>query len=73
MLLLGLQLLASLLVDARKRQEDNYELGPRPVPLTSTSISPSNTERRWWTHAPDDVLLFYATGLHCGLNLEAFI
>jgi len=27
-------------------------------PLTSTSISPSNTERRWWTSAPD-VLLFY--------------
>ncbi|KAJ6937213.1 hypothetical protein NC652_011767 [Populus alba x Populus x berolinensis] len=46
-------------------EEDNYELGPRPVPLTSTSISPSNTERRWWTYAPD-VLLFYAKGLHRG-------
>ncbi|XP_011046623.1 PREDICTED: serine/threonine-protein kinase ATR isoform X3 [Populus euphratica] len=55
----------SLLVDARKRLEDNYEQGPRPVPLTSTSISPSNTERRWWTYAPD-VLLFYAKGLHRG-------
>lgn len=54
-----------VLVDARKRQEDNYELGPRLVPLTSTSISPSNTERRWWTSAPD-VLLFYAKGLHRG-------
>ncbi|KAJ6739296.1 ATAXIA TELANGIECTASIA MUTATED ATM -RELATED [Salix koriyanagi] len=54
-----------VLVDARKRQEDNYELGPRLVPLTSTSISPSNTERRWWTYAPD-VLLFYAKGLHRG-------
>ncbi|KAJ6927494.1 serine/threonine-protein kinase ATR-like [Populus alba x Populus x berolinensis] len=41
------------------------ELGSRPVPLTSTSIYPSNTERRWWTYAPD-VLLFYAKGLHRG-------
>ncbi|CAK7329438.1 unnamed protein product [Dovyalis caffra] len=54
-----------VLVDARKRQDDNHELGPRMVPLASASISPSNTERRWWTYAPD-VLLFYAKGLHRG-------
>ncbi|XP_048234616.1 serine/threonine-protein kinase ATR isoform X1 [Ricinus communis] len=45
-----------VLVDARKRQDDNSELGRRAVP---------NTEKHWWYHVPD-VLLFYAKGLHKG-------
>lgn len=55
-----------LLVDARKRQEDNSELGPR-VSATSaiTSSSNSSAEKRWWAYLPD-VLLFYAKGLHRG-------
>ncbi|GAU18055.1 hypothetical protein TSUD_51660, partial [Trifolium subterraneum] len=48
-----------VLVDARKRQEENVELGPRLVP------SNLNNERRWWSYLPD-VLLFYARGLHRG-------
>ncbi|CAN1771051.1 Serine/threonine-protein kinase ATR [Linum perenne] len=46
-----------VLVDARKRQEDNSDLGSR--------ASASNNEKRWWFHLPD-VLLFYAKGLHKG-------
>lgn len=40
-----------VLVDARKRQEENSEIGP--------------SEKRWWFYVPD-VLLFYAKGLHRG-------
>ncbi|CAN0845720.1 Serine/threonine-protein kinase ATR [Linum grandiflorum] len=54
-----------VLVDARKRQEDNSDLGSRAVPLASGGISTSNNEKHWWFHLPD-VLLFYAKGLHKG-------
>ncbi|KAF2302159.1 hypothetical protein GH714_033131 [Hevea brasiliensis] len=50
---------------ARKRQEDNSELGPRLVPLASAVVSSANSEKRWWHYVPD-VLLFYAKGLHKG-------
>ncbi|EXB24045.1 Serine/threonine-protein kinase ATR [Morus notabilis] len=45
-----------VLADARKRQEENSESGPRTIP---------STEKRWWNYVPD-VLLFYAKGLHRG-------
>jgi len=56
-----------LLADARKRQEENFDLGPRIVPSTSAVVGSSNvnTEKRWWSYVPD-VLLFYAKGLHRG-------
>ncbi|XVF45588.1 hypothetical protein PTKIN_Ptkin02bG0218200 [Pterospermum kingtungense] len=56
-----------LLVDARKRQEENFELGSRIVPSASAiaASSNSNTEKYWWSYLPD-VLLFYAKGLHRG-------
>ncbi|CDP14533.1 unnamed protein product [Coffea canephora] len=54
-----------VLVDARKRQENSFEL-PRVVPSNSVlSSAASNSERRWWSYLPD-VLLFYARGLHKG-------
>ncbi|KAJ1436334.1 Zinc finger C2H2-type [Sesbania bispinosa] len=56
-----------VLGDARKRQEENFELGPRLVPSRTASVGSSNFngERRWWSYVPD-VLLFYAKGLHRG-------
>ncbi|KAL5856184.1 hypothetical protein ACOSQ3_006018 [Xanthoceras sorbifolium] len=56
-----------VLVDARKRQEENSELGPRMMPSTSAIVASanSNPEKRWWCYLPD-VLLFYAKGLHRG-------
>lgn len=56
-----------VLADARKRQEDNFELGPRLLPLATVAVGSSNLngERRWWSYVPD-VLLFYAKGLHRG-------
>ncbi|KAK2405514.1 Ataxia telangiectasia-mutated and RAD3 protein [Trifolium repens] len=48
-----------VLCDARKRQEENVELGPRLVP------SNLNNERSWCSYLPE-VLLFYAKGLHRG-------
>ncbi|KAE8721412.1 Serine/threonine-protein kinase ATR [Hibiscus syriacus] len=55
-----------VLVDDRKRQEENFELGPRIIPSASSiSTSNSNTEKYWWYYLPD-VLLFYAKGLHRG-------
>ncbi|KAK7270160.1 hypothetical protein RIF29_23104 [Crotalaria pallida] len=56
-----------LLVDARKRQEENFELGPGSIPsaIAAVGSSNSNGERRWWSYVPD-VLLFYAKGLHRG-------
>jgi serine/threonine-protein kinase ATR len=48
-----------VLGDARKRQEENVELGPRLVP------SNLNNERSWCSYLPE-VLLFYAKGLHRG-------
>ncbi|XVE48802.1 hypothetical protein DITRI_Ditri01bG0031900 [Diplodiscus trichospermus] len=56
-----------VLVDARKRQEENFELGSRIVPSASAiaAASNSNTEKCWWSYLPD-VLLFYAKGLHRG-------
>ncbi|XP_042464961.1 serine/threonine-protein kinase ATR-like isoform X2 [Zingiber officinale] len=49
-----------LLVDARKRQEDN--LASRTA---GSSLNPSTEEKPWWLYLPD-VLLFYAKGLHKG-------
>ncbi|BAT93667.1 hypothetical protein VIGAN_08019000 [Vigna angularis var. angularis] len=55
-----------VLGDARKRQEENSELGPRKIPsATVVGSSNLNGEKRWWTYLPD-VLLFYAKGLHRG-------
>ncbi|CAK8574214.1 unnamed protein product [Lathyrus sativus] len=56
-----------VLGDARKRQEENSELGPRRVPLATAVAGSSklNNEKRWWCYIPD-VLLFYARGLHKG-------
>ncbi|XP_056170175.1 serine/threonine-protein kinase ATR isoform X3 [Syzygium oleosum] len=56
-----------VLVDARKRQEENFEPGPRTVSSSSAvSISANlNAEKCWWSYLPD-VLLFYAKGLHRG-------
>ncbi|XP_030522795.1 serine/threonine-protein kinase ATR isoform X2 [Rhodamnia argentea] len=56
-----------VLVDARKRQEENFEPGPRTV-SSSSAVSTSanlNAEKCWWSYLPD-VLLFYAKGLHRG-------
>ncbi|KAI3441185.1 Non-specific serine/threonine protein kinase [Psidium guajava] len=56
-----------VLVDARKRQEENFEPGPRTVSSASAVSMPANlnAEKCWWSHLPD-VLLFYAKGLHRG-------
>ncbi|XP_027934179.1 serine/threonine-protein kinase ATR isoform X2 [Vigna unguiculata] len=56
-----------VLGDARKRQEENSELGPRPIPSATVVVGSSNLngEKRWWSYLPD-VLLFYAKGLHRG-------
>lgn len=55
-----------VLVDARKRQEENFELGSRIFPSASAiAASSKNTEKLWWSYLPD-VLLFYAKGLHRG-------
>ncbi|XP_068493011.1 serine/threonine-protein kinase ATR isoform X2 [Phaseolus vulgaris] len=56
-----------VLVDARKRQVENFELCPRPIPSATVAAGSSNLngERRWWSYVPD-VLLFYAKGLHRG-------
>lgn len=56
-----------VLADARKRQEENFELDPRTISSTSAVIVSSNliNEKRWWSYMPD-VLLFYAKGLHRG-------
>lgn len=56
-----------VLGDARKRQEENFELGPRLVPLATVAVGSSNlnNERHWWSYVPD-ILLFYAKGLHRG-------
>ncbi|CAJ1977648.1 unnamed protein product [Sphenostylis stenocarpa] len=56
-----------VLGDARKRQEENFELGPRLIPSATVAVGSSNLngERRWWSYVPD-VLLFYAKGLHRG-------
>ncbi|XP_047310870.1 serine/threonine-protein kinase ATR [Impatiens glandulifera] len=56
-----------LLVDARKRQEENLEPGYR-MALSNPSTSASaclNSEKRWWSYLPD-VLLFYAKCLFKG-------
>ena len=56
-----------VLVDARKRQEDNFEPGPRITPSKSAIVASTNlnSEKHWWSYLPD-VLLFYAKGLHRG-------
>lgn len=55
-----------LLVDARKRQEENYELCSRMVPATSNILASSKSaEKYWWSYLPE-VLLCYAKGLHRG-------
>ncbi|OWM80452.1 serine/threonine-protein kinase ATR isoform X2 [Punica granatum] len=56
-----------LLADARKRQEETSERGPRV--LASSSVTAVSTtlgnDKSWWYYLPD-VLLFYAKGLHRG-------
>ncbi|CAK9143133.1 unnamed protein product [Ilex paraguariensis] len=56
-----------VLIDARKRQEENIELGPRMISSASTVVASTslNNEKCWWSYLPD-VLLFYAKGLHRG-------
>ncbi|XP_057966398.1 serine/threonine-protein kinase ATR [Malania oleifera] len=56
-----------VLVDARKRQEENSELGTKLIPTASALVASTslNTEKCWWSYVPD-VLLFYAKGLHRG-------
>ncbi|XP_050363920.1 serine/threonine-protein kinase ATR [Argentina anserina] len=56
-----------VLADARKRQEENMELGSRKLSSDTTIIgsSKSNTEKAWWAYVPD-ILIFYAKGLHRG-------
>ncbi|KAM7257739.1 hypothetical protein ACFE04_013480 [Oxalis oulophora] len=55
-----------VLCDARKRQEENFDRGPRILPSNAIVTSSNmNTEKRWWSYMPD-VLLFYAKGLHRG-------
>ncbi|CAL9149410.1 serine/threonine-protein kinase ATR isoform X2 [Musa acuminata AAA Group] len=51
-----------LLVDARKRQEDNLAMQSC---IAGSSLNPSTEEKPWWSYLPD-VLLFYAKGLHKG-------
>ncbi|XP_059653895.1 serine/threonine-protein kinase ATR [Cornus florida] len=56
--------------DARKRQEENPELGSlgcRMIPSTSATVVSTSlsSEKHWWSYLPD-VLLFYAKGLHRG-------
>ncbi|MED6179823.1 hypothetical protein PIB30_004467 [Stylosanthes scabra] len=51
-----------VLGDARKRQEENSDHGPRRVSSTAATVS---GEMSWWSYLPD-VLLFYAKGLHRG-------
>lgn len=58
-----------LLVDARKRQEDNLVVlhsgrGTSPS-VASGSLNSAADEKPWWSNLPD-VLLFYAKGLHKG-------
>ncbi|XP_074371417.1 serine/threonine-protein kinase ATR [Apium graveolens] len=50
-----------VLVDARKRQEDNSDSGTKTI-LSAVS---SNTEKLWWSYLPD-TLICYAKGLHRG-------
>lgn len=58
--------LDEVLVDSRKRQEDNFELGPRMISSNSAIVSStSSNEKHWWYYLPE-VLLFYAKGLHRG-------
>nr|XP_019711022.1 serine/threonine-protein kinase ATR isoform X1 [Elaeis guineensis] len=52
-----------LLVDARKRQEDN--LAMQSSSGAGGSLNSSAEEKPWWSYLPD-VLLFYAKGLHKG-------
>ncbi|PIA56742.1 hypothetical protein AQUCO_00700831v1 [Aquilegia coerulea] len=54
-----------LLVDARKRQEENLE--PRPRKAATTSANRNAEEKAWWAYL-SDVLLYYAKGLHRGHN-----
>ncbi|XP_062086906.1 serine/threonine-protein kinase ATR isoform X2 [Humulus lupulus] len=54
-----------VLADARKRQEENSDLGPGKMPSSTVGSSNLATEKRWWSYVPD-VLLFYAKGLHRG-------
>ncbi|KAL8172264.1 hypothetical protein V2J09_024068 [Rumex salicifolius] len=53
-----------VLVDARKRQEESTDLGPR-MSKSGKLVSNQNPEKCWWIYLPE-VLLFYAKGLHRG-------
>lgn len=50
-----------VLADARKRQEENIELGPKKQP-SNVGSSKLKAEKAWWAYVPD-ILLFYARGL----------
>uniref|UniRef100_A0A7N0U878 Serine/threonine-protein kinase ATR n=1 Tax=Kalanchoe fedtschenkoi TaxID=63787 RepID=A0A7N0U878_KALFE len=54
-----------LLADARKRQEEHFDVVSKFTSSSIVSPTNSNTEKRWWVYVPD-VLLFYAKGLHRG-------
>ncbi|GLT42972.1 hypothetical protein SLA2020_169490 [Shorea laevis] len=56
-----------VLVDARKRQDENFELGSKIRLSNSACVAPlnPNTDKRWWFYLPD-VLIYYAKGLHRG-------
>ncbi|RVW38512.1 Serine/threonine-protein kinase ATR [Vitis vinifera] len=44
-----------VLVDARKRQEENFELCPRIIPSKSAIVASTNlnSEKHWWSYLPD--------------------
>ncbi|OVA08868.1 Phosphatidylinositol 3-/4-kinase [Macleaya cordata] len=54
-----------VLVDARKRQEENFEPRSRVVGSTTVAATVNAEEKPWLSYLPD-VLLFYAKGLHRG-------
>ncbi|GAB2267814.1 hypothetical protein Dimus_002790 [Dionaea muscipula] len=54
-----------VLLDARKRQEENCDISSRTSTCPPGDPNRLNSEKHWWFHLPD-VLLFYAKGLHRG-------
>ncbi|KAF5185097.1 serine/threonine-protein kinase ATR [Thalictrum thalictroides] len=55
-----------LLVDARKRQEENLEPRSRKAATTSAAGTNRNAEEKAWWGYLCDVILYYAKGLHRG-------
>ncbi|KAL9254687.1 Serine/threonine-protein kinase ATR-like protein [Drosera capensis] len=54
-----------VLVDARKRQEENIDASSRKISSASSIPNKLNPEKPWWGHL-HDVLIYYAKGLHRG-------